>query len=299
MVNRRGVHRRLLGLAAGALASTAGAPVRALMAGDPPDSPTRRLDPNVASSPWTGVGSVQSNGGVYSGVLVTPRFALTALHVVPAEPHAIRFQLNVDRDISHRLDVARIHRHPEFKAMTVDYGAYDLCLLELADPAPPEARVHPIKLSGLAPGDRITIVGYGASGFGSSGVSVPAVAALKRTGENVIDAVIRIAALPAPAIYLFAFDPPDGTPQRNRHRSLGNRVETGLASGDSGSPVFTSTRDGWVLAGMNTFVRDPPTAGAKRFSFGTQGGGQILAPHVPWMRTVIGPVLDPQLPPTR
>ena len=64
----------------------------ALMAGAPPDSPTLRLDPNRADSPFGCVASLMG-GGAYSAVCITPRFALTAAHVVQ-HPHDLSLYLN-------------------------------------------------------------------------------------------------------------------------------------------------------------------------------------------------------------
>jgi secreted trypsin-like serine protease len=282
---RRGVLLAALGASA-----AASAPARALMAGDPPDSPMRRLDPNVAASPWSGVASITVAGGVYSAVLISRRHVLTALHVVPPDA-PVRVNLNIDGDISHRLEVARTHRHPRFKALNVDHGAHDLCVLELLQAAPESARIHPICASPLAVGQEITLVGYGASGTGSRGATVPAVAALKRVGTNLIDEILAIGPERTPTVYLFTFDAPNQNNARPSlgHVSVGNLRETGLASGDSGSPVFVRARNRWELAGINTFVMRLASDTGAAFGFGTRGGGQVLAPQMTWLRSVVGP----------
>ena len=69
-------------------------------AGTPPDSPAAHVDPNVATSFYTGVGAVQANvsGGYYlgSGVLISPRHVLSAAHVVDTNNDGVREWTEVD-----------------------------------------------------------------------------------------------------------------------------------------------------------------------------------------------------------
>src|SRR5512134_1607005 len=56
-----------------ALALAWSEPAAAIMAGAPPDSPEAHVDPNTATSPWAGVGSVIVNGNPFSGAVIGPR----------------------------------------------------------------------------------------------------------------------------------------------------------------------------------------------------------------------------------
>lgn len=59
----------------------AGPSVQAIMAGQSPDSPATRVNPN-SDSTYSGVGSVLVNGSPLSGVVIAGQFVLTAAHVV-------------------------------------------------------------------------------------------------------------------------------------------------------------------------------------------------------------------------
>src|ERR1700761_8835214 len=70
--------------------------VQALMAGESPDSPAARIDPNTADSPYAGVGAVVVGGQPLSGVLIASQYVLTAAHVVSGQsPSNIQFVLNL------------------------------------------------------------------------------------------------------------------------------------------------------------------------------------------------------------
>lgn len=281
--------RRLLALGPAALlAGAAAPPCHALMAGEPPDSPTARLDPNTADSPWTGVVSLSIRGNVYSGVLLTSRAVLTAAHLLPPDGVEIDVLFNVGADLSHRIAVTQVARHPAYRALNVNAGAHDLSLLTLARDAPATARRYPVATALPMPGIEIELVGYGASGRGSLGADVPANLALKRRGSNVIDQMVAPPDTPGrPALYTFRFDAPTVTGPRVASASLGNSRETGLARGDSGSGAFVRTAAGWRLFGINTQVMRTD-ARAPLFAYGTIGLGQWVAAHLDWLQAALG-----------
>lgn len=273
---RRALARLLLGLA-----PLAPWPAQALMAGRAPDSPVRRLDPNRADSPHACVASVMGKGGVYSAVCIAPRFALTAAHVVQ-DASDLRLYLNLGGDLTHRLSLRRIVRHPAYGRLGPEQRATaDLAVLELAEPVPSGVRFPPLARTEAREGLRLELVGHGASGRGDQGLTVAANAALRRVGANRIDRLLRAGQGAGPAlIYLFTFGGPGALP---------NHVEAGLASGDSGSPAFVQEDGRLAVFGINTFVTTTgPGDPADRFRFGALGGGQVLAPYRDWLRSVIG-----------
>lgn len=264
-------------------ASTVAGPARALMSGTAPDSPRARLDPVRPDSPFACVAGITGGGGIYSGVCITRRHVLTAGHV-GAQAGELMVYLNVDRDLSHRLAVRRMWRHPALEqGFDPQRPVGDLAVLELADDVPGVVALPPLAATPVHEGMRLELVGHGSSGPGDGRQLVAAHPALRRRGANVVDAVLRSTdAARVPLIYLFRFDPP-GSPG-----SLGNAVETGLASGDSGGPAFVMARGRPALAGINTFVRTTSPKTRPDYRFGTLGGGQALAGHAGWLRSVLG-----------
>lgn len=265
----------------GVLAATAAPNLRALMVGDPPDSPMRRIDANIAESPWSGVGSITGGGGVYTGTLIAPRVVITAAHVAPEVTTDLRFNLNIGGDLSHELRVKRSIRHPAFRGFSQDVPpAFDLALLELAEPAPPEARTYPFYFGVPKVDMPLTLVGYGASGNGSTGVAFSSNAAIKRVGANAIERLVGTNEGSAfPLLYLFTFKRPT-SPRKNS----ANANVSGLASGDSGSPAFVVVNGQPLLLGINTLTSRPPDANFPPFGFGTTCGGQVIAAHREWLR---------------
>ena len=241
------------------------------MVGEPPDSPRARLDANRADSPWSGVASLFIGGSVSSAVLIAPRFALTAAHVL-RDGADITLNLNVDGDLSHQIPVRRAQRHPAFRGFSVPPPVHDLALLELTEPAPIAARRYPLSLRPPAAGDQLDVAGYGASGRGSQGVEVGANAALKRRGRIRVQRLEEQSVSRLPLLYFFDYSPSSVTPP------------TGLAPGDSGSGAFRGERGGLVLVGINTITQRPATLQGPAFGYGTVGGGQVLAAQADWLR---------------
>lgn len=255
------------------------APAHALMAGEPPDAPLRRIDVPSPRSPWSGVAAVTLEGrvGTWTAVRVGRRHVLTAAHVVLGqEVERLRIHFGIEAPRSHVVGAARVVAHPFHRSTRPSGSEADLALVELAQDGPQRAQVHPIDVREREPGELLTLVGYGGSGFGAIGVSAAADAGTRRVGTNRIERVMPGGVQTRPWIYLFKFDAP----------GQGDAVpgETGLASGDSGSPAYTREGSEWRLYGINTFITQRP--GAKPSTFGTTCGGQVLAPHVEWIRQV-------------
>lgn len=245
----------------------------AIMAGEPPDSASSRVDANLPSSYWTSAVSVTVNGKVYSGVVVAPGFVLTASHVTGgAAPAAISVQINAQPTAV----VSAVTAVTTFPGASFPYD--DLALLTLATPVTSEVRIPPILTQAPSPHDPLWLVGYGASGPGNAGPSTAGSASVKRTALNHLDAVQTTvdASGRTSLFYFFDFDGPTGSGALGGG-SLGNGLEGGLASGDSGSPAFVDIGGQRWLAGINTFVAPTPGSAAVDYRFGTIGGGMLLS----------------------
>lgn len=250
------------------------------MAGRLPDSPLARIDANRADAPMACVASL-IGGGTYSAVCITPTFVLTAGHVA-AKAADLFLCLNLGRDLSHRLAIKRAVSPPAAPRRDPLLPVGDLALLELAGRLPDGLALPPLAQALPRVGQRIELAGYGASGFGDRGVTVGGNPALRRVGANRIDRLALTADdAKTPQLYFFNFDGGGAA-------SLGNRVEAGLASGDSGGPAFVREGGRLALLGINTFVIRNAASQAPANSFGTVGGGQVLAAHRPWLLSVLG-----------
>lgn len=271
--------RRLCGaaLAAGLLPTGA---AHALMAGALPDTPAARIDANTAASPWSGAVSVVAGGSAFSGVAIGPQHVLTAAHVTAGQaPTALRVVANPG-PVPQSIAVSTSTPYP---GTVFPYD--DLCVLRLAQPLPAGVAIYPIADAPVATGTRLTLVGYGASGNGSGAPTVNASSSVKRRGANVVDLLtdqLDASGRSSP-FWVCDFDGPSGSGPLGG-ASLGNALETCMASGDSGSPVFIDSGIGPALYGLSTLVLNFGN-GAASSTFGSGGGGPVLAhaPYLTWL----------------
>lgn len=266
-------------------------PVGAIMAGVPPDSPAARVDPNTATSPWAGVGSVIVGDRAFSGVVIGSRHVLTAGHV-PGQPAHTKFQLNLGGP-PHVIPVAGVYRHPRFKNFDPRQPRDDLAVLVLAEDVPAGVPTYRLHHGDIDAGTVLTFVGYGGSGDGNEGTTVPGSPDVKRVGRNAADAFAQDA-FGIKRVFYLDFDGP-GAENLVGGEGLGNAVESSFAGGDSGSPSFlceggTGDRCAgghWVVAGINTFVSAPAGRPGKPGTFGTLGGGMVVSAYVDWIEGVL------------
>jgi len=271
-------------------------PAYALMAGTSPDSPTARIDPNTMSSPWAGVGSMSVSGNTFSGTLIDRRYVLTAAHVVAgASTGSIQFNLNYGGDLTQRIGVTAIFINPQYTGFgNGDLGS-DLALVQLAEPIPDGVPIYGIYRDVLPINKKITLVGYGASGNGDVGATIGGQAHIKRTGQNKVDQLIAGGGTGTPlSVYFYDFDGPTLSSNLTGGKTLGNTLETTVASGDSGGPSFAQGQHGeWLIAGVNTFTT-LPSVSMTRSTFGTGGGGALLSAQIGWIDNIIAtPVPEP------
>ena len=284
--------RRLLVATAAALLTLMPPPwAHAIMAGGetalPPDSPSNRLDPLGATSPFNAVGALAINSGGFnyrgSGVALSPNWVLTAGHNLdlndnglPDPGLAISFNLPGFGAYS----ASGFYTCPGFTGFGNPSIQRDLGLMYFATPLP-SSLVFPMLSYGLQLGDEVTLAGFGRSGYGSYGYTTSASLTDRRTGRNVVDSFTTDDLGGAlPALFRYDFDSPDTTGLVGG--SLGNAVETLIGPGDSGGPLLVGLGAGYALAGLNPFVEG---YGGR---FGGLGGGIVLQPYLGWISEVTG-----------
>lgn len=262
-----------------------------ILAGDenslPDDFPSNRLDPSPGTSAHNFVVglAISSGQGQYKGTAssISPGWLLTAAHNVDLDGNGL-----VDTGLSLQFhlptygvfSVSEIYVHPSFTGFANPSVNDDLALLRL-NTSLPSALNYPSLMTGVFVGDRISLVGFGQSGFGSYGYTSSATLTNRRIGANIIDAFeLDDESSGSSELFLYDFDAPAslGFPGG----SLGNDQESIIGPGDSGGPALVQTPDGLALVGVNTF-----TEGGTGL-FGERGGGILVQPYLPWISQTTG-----------
>lgn len=243
-----------------------------------PDSPDLRIDPNTASSPFAGVGSIFADndpsddlGVICTGTPISRWTILTAAHCVDVVggdgkvdvlPENFLFVLNYGGNFTHIIQAESIYVHPDYEGSASGRMNDDLAVIRLAEPLPVGVPIYKLadpNWLNIAP---VIMVGYGTSGDGVNGYTEPPNFNDKRVGANLIEsAELDDEGGPEVEIILSDFEY-EGDP--DRYDLLGipfvfpNRVETTVGGGDSGGPAFMLNPDDisddtLYLGGVNTF----------------------------------------------
>jgi len=266
--------------------------------GSPSDSPANRVDPNSATSPFDGVGSleIRTRRGTYicTGTPVDSTHVVTAAHCLDINGDgrsnskdgitAVYFILNDGGNTTSRIKASSWVLHPDFTGFNRPSVNDDVSVITLGTAVPAGTTTYDLFGGNLA-GAELHMVGYGQSGNGVSGYTVNASFNVKRHGMNTADAFYGQDDAGKPAadeVFRFDFDAPDGSTGSMGGASLGNDLETTLGGGDSGGPSFVLVGSAYQLAGINTF-----TQGTTAPKFGSLGGGMAIGAYDDWIVAAI------------
>ncbi len=264
-----------------------------IVAGAPPDSPANRVDPNVLTSEFTGVVSINirfANGDSFicSGTAITRYHVLSAAHCVDSNGQGVviditqagndvRIVVNDDGVFNAATDLITANQvtiHPDYEGFGIcPVGVAgqcvndDIAIIRLSQALPLTVAIYDIAPQVIPTGSVFEMVGYGLSGNGLTGYTVNPSFFVKRDGANVYDLFDtddeqNFSAASAPEVWFYDFDGTRGGVNRDTFCLLGlacsaqlaNDVETHLGGGDSGGPSFIVGPDGQRwLVANNTF----------------------------------------------
>jgi hypothetical protein len=300
-----------------AVVGTSGSLTPLIVSGALPDSPGGRVDPNVASSPFSGVVSIniRYDGQSYicSGALVGKRQVVSAGHCVDTDGNGtlvdihkagsdVRVVFNSNGTQNAVITASNVSMNADYQGFgncPVGVNSFcvndDISVITLGQDAPASAKIYKVSTSPISEGTHIIMAGYGTSGDGTNGYYINPSFAVKRTGENYVD--------------LFDLDDEQGFAAGNQEvyyadfdgagkdlfceqfgictPVLANDKEGNIGGGDSGGPSFIMRNGELMLVANNTFG-GTWEADDVDGAFGTYFGGIVLGSYTDYLREATG-----------
>jgi Trypsin len=254
------------------------------------NTPDANYQALAAQPQYDSVGVVRRLGTVIdsSGILISPNWVLTAAHTIPSGNPQPSDTWTFGGEVR---GIAQAIRNPNFTGAIQD--GYDIALHKLDSPITTitPAQLYTDTAASLV-GDTLTYVGYGRSGTGTTGDTIPA--GTKRAGNNIGDQLgFTLNPGAGQTVYsnqiIFAdMDDPPGGGVFSNPLGANNPInlEYLIALGDSGGGLFVEQGGQHFVAGVHSTVFNFSPA---ELGYGDVMGSTTIEQSLTWILDTIAP----------